>query len=141
MGATYRGKAMRLAKYLAHAGVASRRAAEDLIRSGRVTVDGEVVGDLGRRLAGGEAVRVDGEAVGGPEERVVWLVHKPAGVVSTARDTHGRPTVVSLVPAAGARLYPVGRLDVDTTGLIVVTNDGELANRLMHPRFEVPRVY
>jgi 23S rRNA pseudouridine2605 synthase len=141
MGATYRGKAMRLAKYLAHAGVASRRAAEDLIRSGRVSVDGEVVGDLGRRLAGGEEVRVDGEAVGGPEERVVWLVHKPAGVVSTARDTHGRPTVVSLVPAAGARLYPVGRLDADTTGLILVTNDGELANRLTHPRYEVPRTY
>jgi 23S rRNA pseudouridine2605 synthase len=141
MGATYRGKAMRLAKYLAHAGVASRRGAEDLIRSGRVTVDGEVVGDVGRRLAGGEEVRVDGEAVGGPEERVVWLVHKPAGVVSTARDTHGRPTVVSLVPGAGARLYPVGRLDTDTTGLILVTNDGELANRLTHPRYEVPRTY
>ena len=132
---------MRLAKYLAHAGVASRRAADDLIRSGRVTVDGEVVDDLGRQLAGGEEVRVDGEAVGGPEERAVWLVHKPAGVVSTARDTHGRPTVVSLVPAAGARLYPVGRLDADTTGLILVTNDGELANRLMHPRYEVPRTY
>ena len=132
---------MRLAKYLAHAGVASRRAADDLIRSGRVTVDGEVVDDLGRQLAGSEEVRVDGEAVGGPEERAVWLVHKPAGVVSTARDTHGRPTVVSLVPAAGARLYPVGRLDADTTGLILVTNDGELANRLMHPRYEVPRTY
>jgi 23S rRNA pseudouridine2605 synthase len=132
---------MRLAKYLAHAGVASRRAADDLIRSGRVTVDGEVVDDLGRQLAGGEEVRVDGEPVGGPEERAVWLVHKPAGVVSTARDTHGRPTVVSLVPAAGARLYPVGRLDADTTGLILVTNDGELANRLMHPRYEVPRTY
>jgi 23S rRNA pseudouridine2605 synthase len=132
---------MRLAKYLAHAGVASRRAAEELIRSGRVTVDGEVVDDLGRQLAGGEEVRVDGEAVGGPEERAVWLVHKPAGVVSTARDTHGRPTVVSLVPAAGARLYPVGRLDADTTGLILVTNDGELANRLTHPRYEVPRTY
>ncbi|MFL5848699.1 MAG: pseudouridine synthase [Solirubrobacterales bacterium] len=132
---------MRLAKYLAHAGVASRRAAEDLIRAGRVTVDGEVVGDLGRQLAGGEEVRVGGELVGGREERAVWLVNKPAGVVSTARDTHGRPTVVSLVPDAGARLYPVGRLDVDTTGLIVVTNDGELANRLMHPRYEVPRTY
>jgi 23S rRNA pseudouridine2605 synthase len=132
---------MRLTKYLAHAGVASRRAAEDLIRAGRVTVDGEVVGDLGRQLAGGEEVRLDGEAVGGPEEHAVWLVHKPAGVVSTARDTHGRPTVVSLVRDAGARLYPVGRLDVDTTGLILVTNDGELANRLMHPRYEVPRTY
>ena len=141
MGATYRGKAMRLAKYLAHAGVASRRAAEDLIRAGRVTVDGKVVGDLGRQLAGGEEVLVDGEPVGGPEELVVWLVNKPAGLVSTARDTHGRPTVVSLVPDAGARLYPVGRLDADTTGLILVTNHGELANRLTHPRYEVPRTY
>jgi 23S rRNA pseudouridine2605 synthase len=141
MGATYRGKAMRLAKYLAHAGVASRRAAEELIRAGRVTVDGEVVGDLGRQLAGGEEVRVEGELVGGPEERAVWLVHKPAGVLSTADDTHGRPTVVSLVPDADARLYPVGRLDADTTGLILLTNDGELANRLMHPRYEVTRTY
>jgi 23S rRNA pseudouridine2605 synthase len=141
MGATYRGKAVRLAKYLAHAGVASRRAAEELIRAGRVTVDGEVVGDLGRQLAGGEEVRVEGKLVGGPEERAVWLVNKPVGVVSTAHDTHGRPTVVSLVPDAGARLYPVGRLDADTTGLILLTNDGELANRLLHPRYEVPRTY
>ena len=132
---------MRLAKYLAHAGVASRRAAEDLIRAGRVTVDGEVVSDLGRRVAAPAEVRVDGELVGRPEERVVWMVNKPTGVVSTARDTQGRPTVVGLVPSAGARLYPVGRLDADTTGLILLTNDGELANRLMHPRYEVPRTY
>jgi 23S rRNA pseudouridine2605 synthase len=132
---------MRLAKYLARAGVASRRAAEDLIRAGRVTVDGEVVSDLGRRVAAPAEVRVDGELVGRREERVVWMVNKPTGVVSTARDTHGRPTVVGLVPSADARLYPVGRLDADTTGLILLTNDGELANRLMHPRYEVPRTY
>jgi 23S rRNA pseudouridine2605 synthase len=132
---------MRLAKYLARAGVASRRAAEDLIRAGRVTVDGEVVSDLGRRVAAPAEVRVDGELVGRPEERVVWMVNKPTGVVSTARDTHGRPTVVGLVPSADARLYPVGRLDADTSGLILLTNDGELANRLMHPRYEVPRTY
>jgi 23S rRNA pseudouridine2605 synthase len=132
---------MRLAKYLAHAGVASRRAAEDLIRAGRVSVDGEVVADVGRRVSESAEVRVDGAVVGGPEERVVWMVNKPAGVVSTARDTHGRPTVVSLVRGSSARLYPVGRLDADTTGLILLTNDGELANRLMHPRYEVPRTY
>ena len=132
---------MRIAKYLAHAGVASRRAAEDLVRAGRVTLDGEVVGDLGRQVAPGADVRVDGRVIGGPEERAVWMVNKPAGVVSTARDTHGRPTVVELVPDAGARLYPVGRLDADTTGLILLTNDGELANRLLHPRYEVPRCY
>jgi 23S rRNA pseudouridine2605 synthase len=132
---------MRLAKYLAHAGVASRRAAEDLIRAGRVSVDGEVVADVGRRVSESAEVRVDGAVVGGPEERAVWMVNKPAGVVSTARDTHGRPTVVSLVRGSSARLYPVGRLDADTTGLILLTNDGELANRLMHPRYEVPRTY
>jgi len=132
---------MRLAKYLAHAGVASRRAAEDLIRAGRVSVDGEVVADLGRQVSESAEVRVDGAVVGGPEERAVWMVNKPAGVVSTARDTHGRPTVVSLVRDSSARLYPVGRLDADTTGLILLTNDGELANRLMHPRYEVPRTY
>src|SRR5204862_6738849 len=103
----YRGKAMRLAKYLAHGGVASRRAAEDLIRAGRVTVDGEVVGDLGRQLRGGEEVRVDGEVVGGAEERGVWLVHKPAGVVSTARDPDRRPTHRPLFPNGGALLLPV----------------------------------
>ncbi|HEX3318141.1 MAG TPA: pseudouridine synthase [Solirubrobacteraceae bacterium] len=131
---------MRLAKYLAHAGVASRRAAEDLIRAGRVTVEGERVADLGRQVDATIEVRVDGAVVGGPEERTVWMVNKPAGVVSTARDTHGRRTVVDLVPS-GARLYPVGRLDADTTGLILLTNDGELANRLLHPRYEVPRTY
>jgi 23S rRNA pseudouridine2605 synthase len=132
---------MRLAKYLAHAGVASRRAAEDLIRAGRVSLDGEVVSDLGRQVSESAEVRVDGAVVGGPEERAVWMVNKPAGVVSTALDTHGRPTVVSLVRDSSARVYPVGRLDADTTGLILLTNDGELANRLMHPRYEVPRTY
>ena len=83
---------------------------------------------------------VDGEPVSGAEERVTYALHKPAGVVSTARDTHGRRTVVDLVPA-GARLYPVGRLDADATGLLLVTNDGELAELLTHPRHEVPKAY
>jgi 23S rRNA pseudouridine2605 synthase len=131
---------MRLAKHLAHAGVASRRAAEALVADGRVTVDGEVVRDPARDVAAGDRITVDGEAVRLPHRRVVYAVNKPAGVVSTARDTHGRPTVVDLVPGA-RRLYPVGRLDADTTGLILVTDDGELANALTHPRFEVPKTY
>jgi 23S rRNA pseudouridine2605 synthase len=131
---------MRLAKHLAHAGVASRRAAEALVAQGRVTVDGEVVRDPARDVGGEEAIAVDGEAGRGPGERVVYAVHKPAGVVSTARDTHGRRTVVDLVPGE-RRLYPVGRLDADTTGLILLTDDGALAHALTHPRFQVPRTY
>jgi 23S rRNA pseudouridine2605 synthase len=130
---------VRLAKYLAHSGVASRRAAEDLIRAGRVQVGGELVTDPARDVDERSGVAVDGEPVL-PEPLEVHMLNKPAGVVSTARDTHGRATVTQLVPS-GRRLYPVGRLDVDTTGLILLTNDGELANRLLHPRHEVPRTY
>src|SRR4051794_33478808 len=132
---------MRLAKHLAHAGGASRRAAEALIAEGRIAVDGAVVTDPARDVTGGEAIALDGEAIGGGGPRVVYAVNKPAGVVSTARDTHGRRTVVDLVKAHGARLYPVGRLDADTTGLILVTDDGDLAHRLTHPSFEVPKTY
>jgi 23S rRNA pseudouridine2605 synthase len=131
---------MRLAKHLAHAGVASRRVAEVLVGEGRVTVDGAVVTDPARDVTGEEAIAVDGEAVRAGGARVVYAVNKPAGVVSTARDTHGRRTVVDLVRSA-ERLYPVGRLDADTTGLILLTNDGDLAHALTHPSFEVPRTY
>jgi 23S rRNA pseudouridine2605 synthase len=132
---------MRLAKFLAHAGVASRRAAEVIVRDGRVRVGEEIVTDPARDVDGSEPVTVDGERVSVVEERVVWMVHKPRGVVSTAKDTHGRPTVVAMVNAPGTRLYPVGRLDADTTGLILLTDDGDLANRLTHPRYEVPKTY
>ena len=128
---------MRLAKYLAHSGVVSRRAAEKLIAAGRVSVDGAVVTDPARDVSSG--VSVDGSPVA-PESREVYVLNKPAGVVSTARDPGGHQTVVDLVPS-GLRLYPVGRLDQDSTGLILLTNDGELANRLMHPRYEVPKTY
>jgi 23S rRNA pseudouridine2605 synthase len=131
---------MRLAKYLAHAGIASRRRAEALVSSGRVTVGGEVVTDPARDVDPASGVAVDGDPVAGAEERVVYALHKPPGVVSTARDPGGHPTVVSLVDDA-RRLYPVGRLDVDAGGLILLTNDGELANRLTHPRYEVPKTY
>jgi 23S rRNA pseudouridine2605 synthase len=132
---------MRLAKYLAHAGVASRRAAETVIADGRVTVDGELVTDPARDVDDRSVVVLDGEAIQGPERRVVYALHKPVGVVSTARDTHGRRTVLDLVPSSGLRLYPIGRLDARSSGLILLSNDGELANRLTHPSFEVPKTY
>jgi 23S rRNA pseudouridine2605 synthase len=135
---------MRLAKYLAHAGVASRRAAETIVAEGRVSVGGEIVTDPARDVGEESLVTVDGRTLTGAEARVVYAVHKPLGVVSTALDTHGRPTVVELVvdaDPAHPRLYPVGRLDADSSGLILLTNDGELANRLTHPSFEVPKTY
>ena len=132
---------MRLAKFLAHAGVASRRAAEDIVRAGRVTVAGVLVTDPARDVDESSGVAVDGAPLKPARERIVNAVHKPAGVVSTARDTHGRPTVVELAPPGAGRLYPVGRLDIDTTGLILLTNDGDLAQRLTHPSFQVPKTY
>jgi 23S rRNA pseudouridine2605 synthase len=132
---------MRLAKHLAHAGVASRRAAETLVREGRVAVGGETVRDPAREVGERDRVELDGRALAAPAAKVVYVLNKPVGVVSTARDTHGRPTVVGLVRAPGLRLYPVGRLDRDTSGLILLTNDGELAERLTHPRFQVAKTY
>jgi 23S rRNA pseudouridine2605 synthase len=132
---------MRLAKFLAHSGVASRRASEEIVFAGRVTVAGEVVRDPARDVTGGEGIEVDGKPTHSWKgDRAVYAVNKPKGVVSTASDTHGRPTVVELVPS-GRRLYPVGRLDAGTTGLILLTDDGPLAHQLTHPSFEVPRVY
>ena len=130
---------MRLAKFLAHSGVASRRAAEKLIAGGRVRVRGEVVTDPARDVDESSGVEVDGEPVG-PEPREVWLLNKPPGVVSTAREPGRRQAVTELIDS-NRRLYPVGRLDADSTGLILLTNDGELANRLTHPRYGVPKTY
>jgi len=131
---------VRLAKYLASAGVSSRRAAEEIIRTGRVSVDGARVIDPARDVGEADAIVLDGERVRNRQVRLVYAVNKPAGVICTARDPAGRPTIVSLVPAR-ARLYPVGRLDIDTTGLILLTNDGPLAHRLTHPSFEVEKTY
>ncbi len=132
---------VRLVKYLAHAGVASRRECERIIAAGRVRIDGEPVTDPARAVEAAASVEVDGQRIGGPEPRVTYALHKPLGVVSTVRDTHGRRTVIDLLPAYGARLYPIGRLDADSSGLILLSNDGELANRLTHPRFEVAKGY
>jgi 23S rRNA pseudouridine2605 synthase len=130
---------MRLAKYLAHSGVASRRKAEQVIEAGRVRVDGQVVTDPARAVEIGDDVRVDGHAIV-PEGREVWMVNKPLDVISTADEPGRRMAVVDLVDSP-ARLYPVGRLDADSTGLILLSNDGELANRLTHPRYGVPKTY
>jgi 23S rRNA pseudouridine2605 synthase len=129
---------VRLNAYLARAGVASRRGADELIKAGRVTVNGEP-GQLNTFVSGTDRVEVDGEAVAAQRLAYV-LLHKPAGVVTTARDPHGRPTVVDLVDLP-ERVVPVGRLDVDTTGALLLTNDGPLAHRLAHPRYGVEKVY
>jgi len=129
---------VRVNRYLASTGLGSRRAVEDLIRAGRVTVNGKVA-DLATRVSEGDDVRLDGAPVR-PEAPVTVLLNKPRGVVTTASDPQGRPTVTGLVDA-GTRLFPVGRLDRDTTGVILLTNDGELADRLMHPRHGAPKTY
>ena len=130
--------AMRLNAFLARAGVASRRGADELIAAGRVLVDGEA-GRFDTVVGSRAVVEVDGRRVRAQELAYV-LLHKPAGVVTTARDPHGRPTVVGLVPD-DPRVVPVGRLDADTTGALLLTNDGKLAHRLAHPRYGVEKVY
>ena len=129
---------MRLNAYLARAGVASRRRADELIKAGRVRVNGEP-GQLNTFVEARDVVEVDGERVA-PQALAYVLLHKPGGVVTTARDPRGRPTVVELVPAE-PRVVPVGRLDADTTGALLLTNDGPLAHRLAHPRYGVEKVY
>src|SRR5918995_7493427 len=129
---------MRLNAYLARAAVASRRRADELIKEGRVRVNGEP-GELNTFVEGGDVVEVDGEAVA-KQELAYVLLNKPAGVVTTASDPQRRPTVVSLV-GHESRVVPVGRLDVETTGALLLTNDGPLAHRLAHPRYSVEKVY
>ena len=129
---------MRLNAFLARAGVASRRRADELIAGGRVLVNGER-GELSTQVGSSDVVEVDGRRV--TAQRLAYvLLHKPAGVVTTARDPHGRPTVVDLVEHS-VRVVPVGRLDADTTGVLLLTNDGQLAHRLAHPRYGVEKVY
>jgi 23S rRNA pseudouridine2605 synthase len=130
----------RLQKVLARLGFGSRRVCEDLIAEGRVTVNGQVA-DLGRRVeADDDEVAVDGVVVGIKPDLVYYLLNKPRGVVTTASDPQGRPTVVGLVPDE-PRVFPVGRLDADTEGLLLLTNDGDLAHRLTHPSFGVEKEY
>jgi len=131
----------RLQKVIAAAGVASRRAAEELIEQGRVSVDGRVVRVQGMRVEPARArIEVDGERINVDPRHVYFAVNKPAGVVTTAADPRGRPTVLDLV-RTHRRVVPVGRLDANTLGLVLLTDHGELVHRLTHPRFQVPRVY
>jgi pseudouridine synthase len=132
----------RLSKILAQAGIASRRAAEGLLAEGRVTVNGAVRLEPGAQAdPEHDRITVDGRALPGPAPRQHLLLHKPRGYVTSRRDPTGRPVVLDLLPPHARGLYPVGRLDFDTEGLLLLTNDGELANRLLHPRYEIPRVY
>ena len=132
----------RLQKFLSRAGVASRRQAEELILEGKVRVNGQVVTEMGVKIdPDKDRVQVEGKRVRLPSSLVTFMLHKPYGYVSTTEDPQGRRTVMDLAPQEYGRLFPVGRLDYDATGLMLLTNDGELAQRLTHPRYQVPRTY
>lgn len=132
---------VRLQKYLADCGVASRRKSEEIIKSGRVTVNGAVITEMGYKVACGDEVRVDGKKVMPEESKVYIALNKPYGYVTTVKDQFGRPAVVDLVRDIKVRLFPVGRLDYDTSGLIILTNDGDFTYRLTHPKHEIKKVY
>jgi len=134
--------AERLQKIIAAAGIASRRHAEEMISAGRVSVNGQVVTELGAKAdAGRDHIRVDGRLLRGPERHVYLLVYKPKGYVTTVTDPQGRPTIMDLLGNIGARVYPVGRLDYLSEGLVLLTNDGPLAEKLMHAASHVPKTY
>lgn len=130
----------RLHVRISHSGLCSRRAAEQMIKDGRVEVNGKIVRELGTKVEPDDEVRVDGQVVGVARLFTV-LVNKPAGLVTTLRDPQGRPTIASILPDVGVQLKPVGRLDMDTEGLLLCTNDGDLAHRLTHPRYGVEKEY
>jgi 23S rRNA pseudouridine2605 synthase len=133
---------IRLQKVIAEAGVASRRAAEEMIRTGRVQVNGRIVVEQGLRVdPEQDEIKVDGTILSRPESKVYLLFYKPGGCVTTVSDPQGRRTVLDLIDGVDARVFPVGRLDYDAEGLLVLTNDGFLANRLQHPRYGVPKIY
>ncbi len=132
---------MRLQKYLALCGVASRRHAEEMIAAGRVTVNGVRITEMGTQVEEGDRVTVDGKAVSPETEMTYIIYHKPAGEVTTVSDPEGRPTVMDRFRDIGVRLYPVGRLDYDSEGLLLLTNDGALAEKMMHPSHEVDKAY
>lgn len=130
----------RLQKVIAHAGIASRRKAEELIKEGKVTVNGKTISELGVKVTGSDRIEVNGIKID-REEPVYFLLYKPRGVISASEDDKGRKVVTDFFEDVPQRIYPVGRLDYDTSGLLLLTNDGEFANLLMHPRYEVDKVY
>jgi len=132
---------IRLQKYLAQCGVASRRGAEQIIRDGRVAVNGVVVTEMGTKLKKNEKVTVDGKVVKPEKNKYYILLNKPSGVLSSVKDDRGRDCVVNLIEGVDARLYPVGRLDYDTTGLLLLTNDGDFMQKVTHPSFEIWKTY
>ncbi len=131
----------RLQKVIARAGLASRRAAEELISAGRVSINGSVVRELGVKVGAHDRIAVDGRPLGNFAAPIYILLYKPTRVVTTVRDPYGRRTVIDCVTPVSARVFPVGRLDYDTSGALLLTNDGELAHQLMHPRFAVNKTY
>jgi 23S rRNA pseudouridine2605 synthase len=131
----------RIAKFLARAGVASRRDSERLINAGRVTLNGVVVAHPATTVSGADTLAVDGKDISAPQQTKLWRYHKPAGLVTTARDPEGRPTVFSRIPQTLPRVISVGRLDINTEGLLLLTNDGELARYLEHPAQAISRTY
>ncbi|HUA09630.1 MAG TPA: pseudouridine synthase [Candidatus Acidoferrales bacterium] len=132
---------MRLNKYIAQSGVASRRRADELIASGKVRINGKVIRELGTMVAQGDKVDVSGTPIAPIAQTAYLVVHKPAGVMTTMRDPQGRRTIAELIPKRMPRVVPVGRLDYDTAGVLLMTNDGDLANRLLHPRYGVEKTY
>ena len=132
---------MRLQKYLALCGVASRRKSEELIKAGKVKINGAVVTEMGIEVKDGDRVTFEGKPVRPEKKKRYIMLNKPAGAVTTTNDPEGRPTVLSYIDDITERIYPIGRLDYDTEGLLLLTNDGELANRLTHPRYNIEKVY
>ena len=130
----------RLQKFIASSGITSRRKAEELIINGKVKVNGEIVRELGTKVSGNDEVIVNGKLLS-KEEKVYYILNKPREVITSVKDEHNRKTVIDIIKDEERRIFPVGRLDYDTTGLVLLTNDGELANKLMHPSEEISKVY
>lgn len=131
----------RLQKYIADCGVASRRKAEELIKQGRVKVNGTVVTEMGTKVGDADLVEVDGKGIKPENKKVYILLNKPAGYVTTAKDQFGRPTVLDLLKGVRERVFPVGRLDYETTGLLILTNDGDFTYKMTHPKHEIEKTY